>query len=235
MNGTPLQMVQERRLRRDDYEKYQPLVRRTAMVIGRRVPSTVSVADLIGYGWLGLVEAFNRAREGMTAEEFESYALYRVRGAMLDHLRSLDPATRAVRTLSRRVAQAVKALTVTLNRPPEEAEIAAHMGMSVADYGELLLKISSAGMVRLELFDIDGDDALGEGDVEDQASRKEITSAVAAAIEALPERLKTIMTLYYQEECSLKEIGAILGVTESRVCQLHAEAIHRLRAGIGAE
>lgn len=225
----------QRVLSPQDYKKYLPIVRRTAMRLARKVPSTVNIADLIGYAWIGLVEAFARAAPEMDEQEFEAYALYRIRGAMLDHLRSLDTHSRQSRATSRKVTRAITALTKTLGRAPEEDEIAKELGWSVEQYRTTLSALDRAGMNRLEMLDIDAEVA-GSGELpEEAAGRREIQEVVTAAIERLPERLRQVLHLYYAEDCTLREIGAILEVSESRVCQLHTEAVHRLRAAIGRE
>lgn len=220
----------------NDYRKYLPIVRRTAMRLARKVPSYISVADLTGYAWIGLVEAFARSSEHMDEAEFEAYALYRIRGAMLDYLRSLDTQSRASRATSRKVTRAIHKLTQSLLRTPEEAEIAAELSMTIIEYRSMLAALDRAGMNRLEMLDIDGDLTADGADLpEELAGRKEMQDAVADAIQTLPERLQHVLALYYTEECTLREIGAILEVSESRVCQLHTEAVHRLRAAIGRE
>jgi RNA polymerase sigma factor for flagellar operon FliA len=192
------------------------------------------VSDLIGYGWVGLMEAYQRADVDMPAGEFEAYALYRVRGAILDYLRSLDPATRELRRSSRKVADAIRTLTGQSGRAPEEDEIAVALGVSVDGYRDLLQRISTGGMARLELLDLDNLDVEGANeDVDDGVGRRQLGAAVADAITDLPPKLQQILALYYQEDCTLREIGAILGVSESRVCQLHSDAMHRLRAMVG--
>ena len=232
-----LTLGRERPLDREAYERFLPMVRRTAMRCARRVPRHITVSDLIGYGWVGLMEAFRRADPNMPPNEFEAYASYRVRGAMLDYLRSLEPGTREIRRASREVAETIRTLTGQHVRPPEEDEIARHMGLEVDAYRTLLDKIAAGGMARLELLDTENleTDALGSTAeaADDTASKRQMAAAVADAIDELPERLRQILALYYQEECTLKEIGAILGVTESRISQLHTEAMHRLRAAIG--
>jgi RNA polymerase sigma factor for flagellar operon FliA len=234
-----VQHVEERAnkvLDRKAYEHFLPMVRRAAMRFARRVPSHITVSDLVGYGWVGLMEAYQRADPAMPPEEFDAYASYRVRGAILDYLRSLDPASRQMRRASRRVAEAMRALTDQKGRGPEDDEVAAELELSVPDYQALLQRISSAGMARLELLDIDNIDVEGEGkDVVDGLGQKQLCAAVAEAITVLPSRLQQVLALYYQEECTLREIGAILGVTESRVCQLHSDAMHRLRAMVGRQ
>lgn len=227
----------KRTLTRADYDRYLPLVRRIAMRLARRVPNHISVGDLISSGWVGLVEAFSRTDPDMPEEEFEAYASHRVRGAMLDYLRGLDPATRQARNASRRVARIINQLTQKLGRPPEEEEIAEGLGIELEDYRKLLNNISSAGMSRLEMVDLDKVDTQPERrDAPDErAETRLLAEQVAKAIERLPLRLQQILALYYQEDCTLREIGAVLEVSESRVCQLHAEAMHRLRADLGKE
>ncbi len=228
--------AQRRALTRADYDRFQPLVRRLAMRAARRVPSHIKAQDLMGYGWLGLVEAFSRAEATMADEEFEAYASYRIRGAMLDYLRSLDPMARALRSRSRHVSRAIAELTKSLGRQPEEEEIAKALGMELDAYRETLSDIGKAGMARLELLDLDKVDLVSEAEAPDEeVSRQSMAGVVAGAIDKLPERLRQLLGLYYQEECTLREIGLVLGVTESRVSQLHTEAIHRLRAALRRE
>ncbi len=221
-------------LDRDSYERFLPMVRRTAMRFARRVPSQITVSDLIGYGWVGLMEAYQRADPDMPAEEFEAYALYRVRGAILDYLRSLDPATRELRRSSRKVADAIRAFTGEWGRAPEEEELAEVLSLSVDGYRDLLQRISTGGMARLELIDLDNLDVEGANeDIDDGVGRRQLGAAISDAITKLSPKLQQILALYYQEDCTLREIGAILGVSESRVCQLHSDAMHRLRAMVG--
>lgn len=225
-----------RALTRSDYERFQPMVRRIAMRLARRVPSHIGINDLIGWGWVGLTEAFNRADEAMPIEEFEAYASYRIKGAMLDFLRQSDPTAREMRNASRRVARAIASTTAKLGRPPEEEEIAKALGVNVDDYRDLLTRLGGAGMSRLEMIDFDSTDVASTDEAPDEAAAKRmLVSSVAEAVELLPTRLQQVLALYYQEECTLKEVGAVLGVSESRVSQLHTEAMHRLRAAIGGE
>lgn len=225
-----------RALTRADYERFLPIVRRIAMRAARRVPRHIAVADLVSSGWLGLLEAFQRADATMDRDEFEAYASYRIRGAMLDYLRSMDTVSRHTRRASRDLTRTIKDLTRRLGRPPEEPEIAQALNLDPAAYRATLTRIAEAGMTRLELLDFDQVEADPGGRlVDDEVSQRELVGAVADAVETLPPRLQQVLALYYQEECSLREIGAILGVSESRVSQLHTEAVHRLRAAIGGE
>jgi RNA polymerase sigma factor for flagellar operon FliA len=216
------------------YERFLPLIRRAAMRLVRKLPDHITIGDLIGYGWVGLMEAYQRAQPDMPEHEFEAYASYRIRGAMLDYLRTLDPATRDLRRASRKLTESIRVLTAKHNRPPEEEEIAKELESSIEDYHSLLQKISQGGLARLEVLDLDQIDVDNETlPVDEDVSRRELGLVVAQAIETLPQKLQQVLALYYQEDCTLREIGLILGVTESRVCQLHSEAMHRLRACIG--
>jgi RNA polymerase sigma factor for flagellar operon FliA len=220
-----------REQQRELYDRYLPLVRRIAMRTVRSLPPGILLDDIVAAGWVGMTEALQRRAEDMTEEQFKAYASYRVRGAILDYLRELDPLSRKLRGATRRITDAVGVLTRTLGRMPEEHEVAGELGISLDEYQELLTSISNAGLVRLELTSA-GELETGEHSPEMIVSRKEIVDAIADAFEELPERLKLILGLHYQEECSLREIGEILGVTESRVCQLHAQAVHLIRARI---
>jgi RNA polymerase sigma factor FliA len=225
-----------RTMDRGTYDKFLPLVRRTAMRLARRVPATITVGDLVGYGWIGLMEAFQRSSPEMPDEEFEAYALYRVRGAMLDYLRSLDPTTRDLRRSSREVARTIKDLTSRFGRQPEEEEIANALDLDVAAFRQLLDRIAAGGMARLELLDLDDVQLASSNQAIDEVVAKHrLADAVTSAMDDLPPRLLQVLALYYQEGCTLRQIGEVLGLTESRVSQLHTEAIHRLRAAVGRE
>jgi len=210
------------------YERYTPLVRRIAMKTVRSLPASVTLDDLLSAGWIGLAEALQRRTPTMDEEQFEAYASHRVQGAILDYLRSLDPLTRKLRGASRRISEATGDLTARLGRAPDEDEIAGELGLPLDDYHQMLMQIAEAGLARLELTEDSGWLA-EQSSPETLATEHELTDQVAAAIDELPERLRTVLGLYYQEECSFREIGAVLGVTESRACQLHTEAVHRIR------
>jgi RNA polymerase sigma factor for flagellar operon FliA len=204
------------------------------MRLVRKVPKHITVEDLVGYGWVGLMESYQRADPDMPEEEFEAYASYRIRGAMLDYLRTLDPASRDLRRASKKVTEVIRGLTTEHNRPPEEEEIARGLGSSIDEYRTLLQRISQGGLARLEVLDLDQMDVETDSPtIDEDVGRRELGGVVAQAIETLPPKLQQILALYYQEDCTLREIGLVLGVTESRVCQLHSEAMHRLRARIG--
>jgi len=210
------------------YERYTPLVRRIAMKTVRSLPSSVTLDDLLSAGWIGLAEALQRRTNGMDEEQFEAYASHRVQGAILDYLRSLDPLSRKLRGASRRISDTTADLASKLGRAPEEEEIAGELGLSLETYHQLLMQIAEAGLARLELTENSGW-APEQSSPESLATEHELADHVAAAIDELPERLRTVLGLYYQEDCSFREIGEVLGVTESRACQLHTEAVHRIR------
>lgn len=220
-------------LSREDYDRFLPLVRRIAMKMARKVPREIPVSDLVGCGWVGLVEAFSRAPAEMPSDEFEAYASYRIRGAILDYLRTFDRMSRTTRSLSRRIATAWREASSSLGRQPEEAEVAKKLGMGIDAYRDALQRVAESGMARLEVIDFEQLQSKDEATPEDEVGRQMLREAVANAIPKLPPRLQQVLALYYQEECTLRQIGEVLGVTEARACQLHSEAIHRLRALIG--
>jgi RNA polymerase sigma factor for flagellar operon FliA len=211
------------------YERFMPLVRRIAMRTIRTLPATLTFDDILSAGWVGMAEALQRRTEDMQDEHFEAYASYRVRGAILDYLRVLDPLSRKLRGASRRITEAASDLTNRLGRVPNEDEIAGELGLSLPAYQSLLMEIAEAGFARLEISAI-AEPASFDPSPETLTSQAEIVDGIAVAIDGLPERLRLVLALHYQEECSLREIGEVLGVTESRVCQLHAEAVHLIRA-----
>jgi RNA polymerase sigma factor for flagellar operon FliA len=167
----------------------------------------------------------------MTPGEVDAFVVFRVRGAMLDHLRSLDPVSRTRRSQSRRVSHTISEFTKRHGRPPEEHEIATALGMSAEAFRALLESIALANMARLEGKTLEYvEPTCGRETPEEATTGRDLQARVASKITELSPRLQHVLALYYQEECSLREIGEILGVTESRACQLHSEAMHRLRA-----
>ena len=217
-------------------KQYSPLVRRLAHQMIAKLPANVELDDLIQVGMIGLNDALGRfdANQGVM---FETFATQRIRGAMLDELRGGDWMSRGDRRHQRSIEAAVHKLEQKLQRAPNESEIADEMGMMLADYQELLGKVRGTQLFYLEdLSGEDGDDFLDrhvadEGAnpldmLEDQRMRE----ALVDAIGKLPEREQHVMSMYYEHDMNLKEIAAVLGVTESRVCQLHSQSIARLRS-----
>ena len=220
-------------------DRYMSIVRRHAYRLARRLPSHVHVEDLMGADFVGLADALNKYdRSG--PDRFEAYADCRIRGAMLDELRSYDPLSRDLRDLNNRIVSAVRCLTAELGRPPEEIEIAQKLELPVAAFRERLAKLSFGGLVSLDTTGGDGVDGLELSDDSSEAAdhqllRTERREKLSGAVSQLPERLQSLLQLYYEQDYTLREIGDLLGVTESRACQLHAEAIIRLRAAVMAD
>jgi RNA polymerase sigma factor FliA len=188
----------------------------------------------MGAGCIGLADALAKYdRAG--PDRFEAYADFRIRGAMIDELRSYDPLSRDLRDLNNRIATAVRKLTCELGRPPEETEIADVLRLPLVEFRMRLAKLSFGGIVSLDTTGNEGIDGLevwddGTDGAESQLLCAERRDRLASAISELPERLQTLLKLYYEQDCTLREIGEQMGFTESRACQLHSEAIQRLRA-----
>ncbi|TFH86710.1 RNA polymerase sigma factor FliA [Billgrantia azerbaijanica] len=214
-------------------DEYLPLVRRQALSLQVRLPASIELDDLIQAGTVGLLEAMGRFDASQGAS-FATFASQRIRGAMLDELRSRDWLPRSVRRNARAVDEAVRRLEQRLGRPAEETEIAAELDMELESYRQLLSDTNSGHLLPFEVLLAEGVEPGIENAATDtpfnQLSDEQRRQRLVAGIEALPEREKLLMALYYQEELNLKEIGAVLGVTESRVCQLHSQAVSRLRA-----
>ena len=217
--------------------EHAPLVKRLAHQMKAKLPPSVEVDDLIQAGMIGLLDAVNRYEETHGAQ-FETYAVQRIRGAMLDELRSSDWLPRSMRQNMRKIEVAMSALQQRLGRAPLETEVAKQLKMSLPEYQELLSEGGGHQLVYYEDFhEGDGNEHFLDryctdqsGDPLDGLLDSGFRDAVIAAIGALPEREKILMGLYYEQEMNLKEIGAVMGVSESRVCQLHSQAIARLRS-----
>jgi RNA polymerase sigma factor for flagellar operon FliA len=217
-------------------KQYSPLVRRLAHQMIAKLPANVELDDLIQVGMIGLNDALGRfdANQGVM---FETFATQRIRGAMLDELRGGDWMSRGDRRHQRSIEAAVHRLEQKLQRAPNESEIADEMGMMLADYQELLGKVRGTQLFYLEdLSGEDGDDFLDRHVADEGANPLDMLEdhrmreALVDAIGKLPEREQHVMSMYYEHDMNLKEIAAVLGVTESRVCQLHSQSIARLRA-----
>jgi RNA polymerase sigma factor for flagellar operon FliA len=216
------------------------LVKILAARVSRRVPAQVEVNELIGVGMVGLVDAARRYEPSLGVP-FEAFARRRIHGAMLDALRGLDWAPRSVRKMRRDVDGAIAALRHRLQRAPQEEEIAAALNVSTAEYGRMLDQMRAVDLAtvrQIEAGRADGptlDVAIdpGEGPYA-QLERAELRRHLAEAIGELPPRERQILSLYYEKELTLAEIGAVIGVGESRVSQLRTQAVARLRATLRA-
>jgi RNA polymerase sigma factor for flagellar operon FliA len=218
--------------------QYSPLVKRLAHHMMAKLPASVEVDDLIQVGMIGLTEALARF-EPSQGVQFETFASQRIRGAMIDELRGGDWMSRGSRKSQKEIEEAVRLLEHKLHRSPMESEIAAELDMSLTDYQELLARVRGTQLVYLEDFghaDEGGDSFLDHHVAQEEENPEHILgdvrmrAALVEAIKNLPEREQYIMSMYYEHDMNLKEIAAVLGVTESRICQLHSQSIARLRA-----
>ena len=222
-------------------QRFAPLVKRIAYHLMARLPSSVQVDDLVQNGMMGLLDAINRFEAGMGAQ-FETYAAQRIRGAMLDGLRENDWLPRSLRRDFRRIEEAIAQLEQQYGRAPSEQELAKALGMSLADYQKMLQDARGHQLISFEDMVEEGDDDYLERHLKDETNEpsklledQSLHSLLAQGIEQLPEREKLMMALYYEQDLNLREIGEVMGVTESRVCQLHSQAVARLRARIFGE
>ncbi len=219
--------------------QHAPLVKKLAHLMKAKLPPSVEVDDLIQAGMIGLLDAVNRYEETHGAQ-FETYAVQRIRGAMLDELRSSDWMPRSMRQNMRKIEVAMNALQQRLGRPPNESEVASQLQLSLTAYQDMLSDGGGHQLVYYEDFhDGDGNEHFLDRYCTDTSDdplqglmNSGFRSAVIDAIEDLPEREKILMGLYYEQEMNLKEIGAVMGVSESRVCQLHSQAVSRMRANL---
>ena len=214
-----------------------PIVRYLARRIHERLPQHVDIEDLVSAGVLGLLDAFQKF-DPEKKVQFRSYAQFRIRGAILDSLRTLDWSPRDLRRKGRAVEEAIRRLTVRMGRAPSETEVAAEMEMDLGEYQQLLgeLKGLEIGTLHVERSEDSGEEELAyipdrpEEDPLFRCLKGEMQERLAGAIDQLPERERLVMTLYYYEEMTMKEIGLTLGVVESRVSQIHASAVLHLRS-----
>jgi RNA polymerase sigma factor FliA len=221
--------------------EHLPTVRYIARRIHERLPQHVELDDLISAGVVGLIDAFAKFDHGKKVQ-FKSYAQFRIRGAILDSLRTLDWSPRELRRKGRAVEEAIRAVTQRLGRAPVEQEIAGEMELSLEEYQQLLgdLKGLEIGSLHMERSEDSGDEELSyipgspEEDPLFRCLKGEMKQRLIDAIEELPEKERMVLTLYYYEELTMKEIGQTLGVVESRVSQIHSSAVLRLRVALAA-
>jgi RNA polymerase sigma factor for flagellar operon FliA len=223
---------------------YAPLVKFVAGRLGSGLPAHVDEGDLVSYGLLGLIGAIERYDPDREIK-FETYAIARIKGAIIDELRALDWVPRSVRSRAREIERAIGELEAKLGIAPTDEQIAEKLGITVEELEDSLTDISRSSIAALdELWSVsgDGDQVSLMDTLEDTSGPRpaealdetEMREALADAIARLPEREKLVVTLYYYEELTLREIGEVLGVTESRVSQLHTKAILRLKARLAA-
>lgn len=226
--------------------QYAPLVRRLALQLVAKLPASVEVDDLMQAGMMGLLDAVRRYQQTPDAQ-FETYAVTRIRGAMLDELRSQDWLPRSVRSKTRSIEQAIHALTHRLLRAPAESEIAEEMGVPLPEYQQLLEEARGVQILHYEDLTGQGEDAgsaLDRGG-DDKAMQtahwanplsqlvsKGLRHALVEAIKALPDREQLLLSLQFEQDLNQKEIGAVMGITEGRVSQLRSQAVARIRAAL---
>ena len=217
-------------------KRFSPLVTRIARHLVAKLPASVELDDIVQAGMMGLMDAASRYQPDQ-GTQFETFAAQRVRGAMLDELRQNDWAPRGVRKNQRRIEAAIGALAQRLGRAPRETEIAGELGVTLSGYQRMLGEAKGLQIFSFDDVEDEGDEsgfarhpAAPGADPAAQLEDKRFRAALVESIDALPERERVLMGLYYEQDLNFREIAAILGVTESRVCQLHTQAIARLRA-----
>ncbi len=231
-----LAIVQKKSSNDDVIRQYLPLVKRIAYHMMARLPASVEVDDLIQVGLIGLMDAVDRF-DGSQGAQFESYATQRIRGAMLDDLRDADWLPRHIRQKSRQIESAINRLAQRHGRPPTEQEISNELGISLSDFQSMLGDVKGNQLLYYEDFSDEESSNFLEryliDDMSDPLSLLEdegFRKGLIKAIDDLPERERNLMGMYYEQDMNLKEIGAVMGVSESRICQLHSQAVARLRA-----
>jgi RNA polymerase sigma factor for flagellar operon FliA len=221
--------------------QYAPLVKYVVGRLAIGLPSVLDFEDVLSYGTLGLIEAVERF-DPSKGVKFETYAISRIRGSIIDALRALDRLPRSVRQKARTVDRATSELEVKFGRSPTDKEVADHLGITLDEHNEIL---ANASWVTVSLDGLLEGNETGEGnpavespppghdeEISHGIERRELVETLAGEIDELPEREKLVIALYYQEELTMKEISKVLEISESRVCQLHAKALQRLRVGI---
>lgn len=237
MNGLALYQSTQPGGQDEVVARHAPLVKRIAYHLMSRLPSSVQVDDLIQAGMIGLLEA-SRNYDAAQGASFETYASIRIRGAMLDEVRKGDWAPRSVHRKARAVAQAVRDVENKLGRDARDHEVAESLGMSLDEYHHTLQDAHGYRVFSFEELGVDEEAEVTSGEGFSDAKlnpfeglqNEDFQRCLAEAISGLPERERLVVTLYYDEELNLREIGAVLGVSESRVSQLHSQAMLRLRA-----
>ncbi|MBV7298564.1 RNA polymerase sigma factor FliA [Enterovibrio paralichthyis] len=220
------------------FEQYSTLVKRIAHHMISRLPPNVQVEDLIQAGMVGLLEA-QQNYDPSKGASFETYAGIRIRGAMLDDIRKGDWVPRSVHRNNRQISEVIAQLEGELGRDPNDKEIAKRLGMSLEQYYQVQNDINAGRLIGIDDLGVSEDAFVTESHRDENLPFEEVAedsfkSHLANAIRGLPEREALVLSLYYDEELNLKEIGAIIGVSESRVCQIQNQAMQRLRTKLTA-
>lgn len=216
--------------------EHAPLVRRMAHHLAAKLPASVDVDDIIQAGMIGLMDAAVKYEDDQ-GTQFETYASQRIRGAMLDELRQNDWLPRSMRKSLRKVEGAITKLEQRFGRPPSEGELALELGVSIAEYQALLQEARGYTLLHLDDYNSDEEDGYLERHCPDKRENPfercqdaRFRAELVRAIDLLPERERLLLSLYYEQELNFKEIAAVLEVSESRICQLHGQAVARLRS-----
>jgi RNA polymerase sigma factor FliA len=223
--------------------QYAPLVKYVVGRLAINLPAVLDSEDVISYGIIGLIDAIERY-DPTRGTKFETYAIPRIRGSIIDNLRALDQIPRSTKQKAREIERAFSFLESSLGRPPSDVEVAGHMGVSLERLQQMSAQSSVITMSLDTIIDTDDEGStlsrLGtladrnSPDPQFEAERRELNNALVDAVQHLPERERLVMSLYYVEELTLKEISKVLGISESRVCQLHSQAVLRLRGHMRA-
>lgn len=214
--------------------EFAPMARRVALRVARRTPAWIASEDLVSAAMVGLAEAAERY-DAARGEPFIAFATKRVRGAVLDELRRGDPLSRSARRSARQLGETMRALEHRLGRAPEDEEVAAELGISVEEYQDDLAVLTQISTVGIDVVEGAGEGGIAAPDAPSPASELERAQNMALlgrALKTLGERDAQLLSLYYNEEFTYAEIGELLGITESRVCQLHGRALARLRVAV---
>lgn len=221
-------------------EEFVPIIKNLALKVAKGINDEDLLDDLISAGVLGLLEAMEKY-EPKKGIKLKTYAYLRIRGAMLDELRSRDYFPRSARAKAKRIEKVIRELEGKLGRMPEDVEVASYLNMETEEYLDMLKQFSNLSVISIdELMERTGEDRerimkyiLEEGEnPEKSAEMKEIERVIEEEFERLPEKQKIVLSLYYKDDLNMKEIARVLGVTEARVCQIHAQAILNLRASL---
>jgi len=214
----------ERALSREDYDLFAPMIRREALWFSRHAPRLIEARDLSSRAWCGLLEVLRTQPDGALPASFENKAIESARSAMLDYVQSLDPEIGRVRALSRRISQTIRELIAENHSVPDQFDVCRALGVTMEEFRESLLRVDLAGIARVEVLDFDRPNH----PLSNEESLRE--ESIAAAVTRLPSRLKVVLMLLNQEQCSVEEAASVLDVSQRDICVARSEAIHFIRA-----